>query len=66
MEIQTRNKKTPNSSQEKLREIARILLNGICRLEAFERSQNFQILLDNKPLRSLHSIDSNSNKQFML
>ncbi len=66
MQIRTRNQKTPNSSQEKLREIGRILLSGICRLEAKERSQNSQILLDNKPSPSLHSIDSNLNQQFML
>lgn len=66
MQIRTKNQKTPNSSQEKLQEIGKILLNGICRLEAKERSQNFQILLDNKPFPSLHSIDSNLNQQFML
>lgn len=61
MEIRTRNQKALTSSQEKLREIGRILLSGICRLEAKERFQNSQILLDNKLPSSLHSVDSNLN-----
>lgn len=66
MQARTKSQKTPNPSREKLNEIGRILMSGIYRLEAKERSQNSQILLDNKPFRSLHSIDSNLNQQFML
>ena len=66
MQTRTKSQKTPNPSREKLKEIGRILMSGIYRLEAKERSQNSQILLDNKPFPSLHSVDSNLNQQFML
>ena len=46
-------------SSQKIREIAKILAEGIYRLEVKERSNNPLILLDNKSFRSLHSVDSN-------
>lgn len=55
-----------NFSQERLQEIGKILINGICRLEAKEREENKQNLLDNNTSPSLHSIGSNTNQQYML
>lgn len=60
------NQEVSNFNQNRLKEIAKILVNGIIRVEAKERSNNQLILLDNKQLRSLHSIDSNLNQQAML
>lgn len=60
------NQEASNFNRNRLKEIAKILVNGIIRVEAKERSNNHLILLDNKPLRSLHSIDSNLNQQAML
>ncbi len=62
MKTQTDDSKIPNSSHQRLQEIGKILSAGIYRLEIKERSQNCQILLDNKPFPSLHSIDSNLNQ----
>lgn len=62
MKQKNRNPKPVNFSQERLQEIGRILSNGIYRLEAKERSKNSQILLDNKPFPSLHSVGSNHNQ----
>lgn len=62
MKQKNRNPKPVNFSQERLQEIGKILSNGIYRLEAKERSKNSQILLDNKPFPSLHSVDSNPNQ----
>jgi hypothetical protein len=56
------NQETPSFNQNRLKEIAKILLKGIIRVEVKERSNNQLILLDNKPLRSVHSIDSNFNQ----
>ena len=60
------NQEASNFNRNRLKEIAKILVNGIIRVEAKERSNNQLILLDNKPLRSLHSVDSNLNQQAML
>ncbi len=60
------NQEASNFNRNRLKEIAKILVNGIIRVEAKERPNNQLILLDNKPLRSLHSIDSNLNQQAML
>ena len=62
MKQKNRESKSVNLSQERLQEIGKILSNGIYRLEAKERSKNSQILLDNKPFPSLHSVDSNPNQ----
>ncbi len=62
MNQKNRKPKPANSSQERLQEIGKILSNGIYRLEAKERSKNSQILLDNKPFPSLHSVGSNPNQ----
>jgi len=67
MESQSENnQEASNFNRNRLKEIAKILVNGIIRIEAKERSNNQLILLDNKPLRSLHSVDSNLNQQAML
>lgn len=62
MKQKNRESKSANLSRERLQEIGKILSNGIYRLEAKERSKNSQILLDNKPFPSLHSVDSNPNQ----
>jgi hypothetical protein len=64
--MKQKNRKPKPASHEKLQEIGKILSNGSYRLEEKERSKNSQILVDNKPFPSVHSIDSNSNKQAML
>ncbi len=66
MKQKNRESKSVNLSQERLQEIGKILSNGIYRLEAKERGKSSQILLDNKPSPSLHSVDSNLNQQAML
>jgi hypothetical protein len=66
MKTQTDGLKITSSAHERLQEIGKILANGIYRLEVKERSQNPQILVDNKPFPSLHSVDSNLNQQAML
>ena len=67
MESQSENnQEASNFNRNRLKEIAKILVNGIIRVETKERSNNQLILLDNKPLRSLHSVDSNFNQQAML
>lgn len=65
MKHQNKKQKPANLSQERLQEIGKILSNGIYRLEEKERSRNSQILVDNKPFPSLHSVDSNLNQQVM-
>ncbi len=62
MKQKNRESKSVNLSQERLQEIGKILSNGIYRLEAKERSKSSQILLDNKPFPSLHSVGSNPNQ----
>ena len=64
--MKQKNRKPVNFSHERLQEIGKILSNGICRLEAKERSKYSQILVDNKPFPSVHSIDFNLNQQAML
>lgn len=66
MELKTKKQKIEISPHKKLQEIGKILSYGIYRLEEKERSQNSQILVDNKPFPSVHSIDSNLNQQAML
>lgn len=61
MELQTKKQKILLPHQQRLLEITEILLNGICRLEAKERSQNQQIPLANNSLASVHSTSSNPN-----
>jgi len=63
MELRTKKQKILPSYQKRLSEIAEILVNGICRLEAKERYQNQQILVDNNYSPSLHSVDLNLNQQ---
>ena len=63
MELRTKKQKILPSYQKRLSEIAEILANGICRLEAKERYQNQQILVDNNYSPSLHSVDLNLNQQ---
>ena len=63
MTIRTKQKITPDTN-ERLSEIAEILLNGIYRLEEKEKAQNPQILLASKSSASLHSTGSKLiNKQ---
>ncbi len=63
MTIQTKQRIT-SESQEKLSEIAEILLRGIYRLEERKRAENLQIMLASKSSPSLHSTDSTViNKQ---
>lgn len=57
MTIQTKRRIT-SESQEKLSEIAEILLRGIYRLEEKKRAENLQIMLASKSSPSLHSTDS--------
>ena len=59
MTIQTKQRIT-SESQEKLSEIAEILLRGIYRLEERKRAENLQIMLASKSSSSLHSTDLNS------
>jgi hypothetical protein len=63
MTIQTKQIITPKTNplrQDRLSEIAEILLNGIRRLEERKKTENPQILLDSKSFQSLHSTDSKS------
>ncbi len=63
MTIRTKQNITPES-QERLSEIAEILLKGIYRLEERKRAENLQITLASKSSPSLHSTDSTViNKQ---
>lgn len=55
--------KTKIPQKNRIAEISEILLNGIRRLEAKERSQNLHLLVDSNYSRSLHSVDSNLNQQ---
>lgn len=66
MKTQTDGLKITSSAHERLQEIGKILSAGIYRLEVKERSQNLQILVDNKLFPSLHNVDSNFNQQAML
>jgi hypothetical protein len=65
MEIRTK-KQNYSKNQERVSEIAEILVRGICRLESKKIPENKQIQLDNKPFRSLHSIGFNTNKNLVL
>lgn len=61
MTIQTKQinaSKTNPLRQDRLSEIAEILLNGIRRLEERKKAENPQILLASKSFPSLHSTDS--------
>lgn len=61
MTIQTKQIITPKTNplrQDRLSEIAEILLNGIRRLEERKKAENPQILLASKSFLSLHSTDS--------
>ena len=63
MTIQTKQIITPKTNplrQDRLSEIAEILLNGIRRLEERKKAENPQILLDSKSFQSLHNTDSKS------
>ena len=67
MTIQTKQRitqKTSHIKQERLSEVAEILLRGIYRLEERKRAENLQIILASKSSPSLHSTDSTViNKQ---
>jgi hypothetical protein len=67
MELRNKKQKLTNFSQNRLQEIAKILINGICRLEAREkyqeRCQNLLFPLDNKQFPSIHSTDINYPNQ---
>jgi hypothetical protein len=65
MEIRT-GKQNSFKEREKISEIAEILARGIYRLEDKKSSKKEQIQLDNKPARSLHSTDFNTNKDLVL
>ncbi len=65
MEIRT-GKQNSFKEREKISEIAEILARGIYRLEDKKSSKKEQIQLDNKPPRSLHSTDFNTNKDLVL
>jgi len=61
MTIQTKQKITQRTNplnQDRLSEVAEILLNGIRRLEERKKAENPQILLASKTFPSLHSTDS--------
>lgn len=61
MTIQTKQRitqKTSHIKQERLSEIAEILLNGIRRLEERKKAENLQIPLASKSFPSLHNTDS--------
>ena len=61
MTIQTKQKITQKTNplrQERLSEVAEILLNGIRRLEERKKAENPQILLASKSFPSLHNTDS--------
>ena len=62
MKQKNKKEESVNSTHDKLKEIGKILSNGIYRLELKERDQNPQILLDNKPFPSLYSVGSNYNQ----
>jgi len=60
MTIQTKQKITQRTNplnQDRLSEVAEILLNGIRRLEERKKAENPQILLASKTFPSLHSTD---------
>lgn len=61
MTIQTKQRITPKTNplrQDRLSEIAEILLNGIRRLEERKKAENLQIPLASKSFLSLHNTDS--------
>ena len=61
MTIQTKQRITPKTNplkQDRLSEIAEILLNGIRRLEERKKAENLHIPLASKSFPSLHNTDS--------
>lgn len=65
MQIQT-NIKNNLRKEDKLSEIAAILVRGIYRLEEKKSIKKEQIQLDKELPRSLHSTDFNTNKDLVL
>ncbi len=64
MKLQTKKPKTSISPSKRFQEIAKILINGICRLESKEKPQNPYFPLDNNYFPSTHGTDINNPKQY--
>ncbi len=62
MKLQIKKPETTIFSSKRFQEIAKILINGICRLESKEKSQNPHFPLDNNYFRSTHGTDINNLK----
>lgn len=63
MKLQTNKSNATISPSKRFQEIAKILINGICRLESKEKSQNPHFPLDNNNFPSTHSANINNLKQ---
>ena len=63
MKLQTNKPKIATSPHKRFQEIAKILINGICRLESKEKPQNPYFPLDNNYFPSTHGTDINNLKQ---
>lgn len=64
MKLQTNKSSTAISSNKRLQEIAKILINGISRLESKEKSRNPHFPLDNNNFPSTHGGNINNPKQY--
>jgi hypothetical protein len=63
MKLQTNKPNATISSSKRLQEIAKILINGISRLESKENPQNPHFPLDNNNFPSTHGTNINNLKQ---
>jgi hypothetical protein len=62
MKLQTKKPEIAISPHKRFQEIAKILINGISRLEAKEKCQNPHFPLDNNYFPSTHGTDINNLK----
>jgi hypothetical protein len=62
MKPQTNKSKITTSPNKRFQEIAKILINGISRLQSKEKFQNPHFPLDNNYFPSTHSTDINNPK----
>jgi hypothetical protein len=63
MKPQTKKTEIATSPHKRFQEIAKILINGICRLESKEKPQNPYFPLDNNYFPSTHGTHINNLKQ---